>query len=243
MKNNYITAKILKIEKESKNIKNFYLDAEVDALPGQYLMIWIPGLNEKPFGVVDTSPLTISVNKVGPFSEKMHELKRGDKITFRGPYGSSFLPKGKKMLFIAGGCGMVPLYFFAKTSLKSKRKYITVIIGARTKSDLPYISKFKKLGCKVLTATDDGSSGFKGFTTELTEKIFKKEKFDGVYTCGPEIMMKKIAKICSEKKVFCQVSLERHFKCGGIGLCGECAINGRLVCKEGPVFRGKILLE
>lgn len=242
MKNNYKTAKIIKVEKESKNIKNFYLDAEVNALPGQYLMVWIPGLNEKPFGVVDTLPLTISVNKVGPFSEKLHKLKKGDLITFRGPYGSSFLPKGKKMLFVAGGCGMVPLHLLAKITAKSKRKFITVIIGAKTKSDLPYIARFKKLGCKVLTTTDDGSSGFKEFTTELARKLFEKEKFDGVYTCGPEIMMKKIAEICNKETVFCQVSLERHFKCGGVGLCGECAINGHLVCKEGPVFNGKILL-
>lgn len=243
MRNRYTTTTIKKIEKENEKIKNFVLNKNVEAMPGQYVMVWLPGLNEKPFGVVNPSPLTLSVANVGPFSGKMHQLKVGDKLTFRGPYGSFFIPKGDKMVFAGGGYGVVPLYFFALKIPKAKRKSITVVVGAKTKNELCFISKFRKLGCKVLIATDDGSDGFKGFTTDLLEQLLKKERVDGVYTCGPEIMMKKIAELCNKNNIFCQVSIERHFKCGGIGLCGECGFDGRLVCKEGPVFNGKILLQ
>lgn len=243
MKNKYTTTTIKKIERENKKVKTFILNTKIKAMPGQYVMVWIPGLHEKPFGVANPSPLTLSIAKVGPFSEKVHQLKVGDKVTFRGPYGSFFIPKGKKMVFVGGGYGVVPLYFLALNTPKNKRQSITVIIGAKTKEELCFVSRFKKLGCKVLLATDDGSAGFKGFTTDVFENLLKKEKLDSAYACGPEMMMKKIALVCNQKSIFCQVSIERHFKCGGIGLCGECGHKGFLVCKEGPVFNGKILLE
>lgn len=243
MDNSYKTVRIIKVEKETSKVKNFYLETSIKASPGQYVMVWIPRLGEKPFAVGFPSPLLLSIAKVGPFTKKIHQLKKGDKITFRGPYGSSFKPKGRKMLFVGGGYGIVPLYFLAKTQKENLRKNIKVVIGAQTKSVLLYAPKCKKLGCQVSVATDDGSERFRGFASDLALKFLDKEKFDYIATCGPEPMMKKIAKICQERNIFCQVSLEQVFKCGGLGLCGECAFKGYLVCKDGPVFNGSILLR
>lgn len=242
MNNKYITAKIKSIETETPRVKNFILDLSIKALPGQYVMVWLPGLNEKPFGVVQSSPLMLSIAKVGPATEAIHKLKVGDKLTFRGPYGKNFKIKNGKILMVGGGYGVVPLYFLAKSISPEKRKNITVIIGARTKKELPFVAKFKKLDCKVLVTTDDGSAGFKGFTTDLTNKLLNKDKYSAVYTCGPMIMMKKITKLARDKKIFCQVSIESFFKCGGFGICGECCVNGLIICKEGPIFEGKVLL-
>jgi dihydroorotate dehydrogenase electron transfer subunit len=243
MKNSYKTTKIIKIEQETPKVKNFILDKSVTAKPGQYVMVWIPRVSEKPFSIVTPSPLTLSIAKVGPFTEMIHQLKIGDKISFRGPYGKAFKVKGKKIILVGGGYGVVPLYFLVWNMEKTKRKNMAVIIGARTKAELPFVAKFKKLGCLVKIATDDGSTGFKGFTPQLMEKFMKTEKFDSVYTCGPVIMMKKIAEICHRNKIFCQVSMESFFKCGGIGLCGECSYKGRLVCKGGPIFDSSILID
>ncbi len=240
MKNRYITSTITKIKVETPKVKTFVLSIDIKAKPGQYVMVWLPGINEKPFSIVSCLPLTLSIAAVGPFTNKIHQLKVGDKLTFRGPYGKFFKIKGKRILLVGGGYGTAPLYFLAQEASKLKRKKVTVIIGARTKSELAFVSKFKKMRCKVLTTTDDGSSGFKGFTPQLVEELIKKEKFDSAYTCGPEIMMKKIAETCKRKKIFCQISMERIFKCG-IGLCGECSCRGKLVCRDGPVFNGKIL--
>lgn len=243
MNNYYKTVRIVKIEKETPSVKNFILDNSIQAKPGQYVMVWIPGENEKPFGVASTSPFMLSIAKVGQFTEKIHDLKAGDQLTFRGPYGKGYTLRGKKILLVGGGYGVVPLYCLVFSTPSLKRKNTSIVIGAKTKSDLLFVSKFKKLGCKVYVSTDDGTSGFKGFATQLVEKLFKKEKFDSLYTCGPEIMMKKLAQICNQKHIFCQVSLERFFKCGGFGICGECSIKGHMVCKEGPVFNGKILVD
>ena len=90
----------------------------------------------------------------------------------------------------------------------------------------------------MLIATDDGSCGRKCFTTEILEELLrdnKKNKIKVVYTCGPEIMMKKILDICNKYKIKCEESLERIMKCG-FGVCGACMCNDKLVCKDGPVF-------
>ncbi len=243
MKNKYITAIISKVKKQTDKIKTFHLETAIKAKPGQYIMVWLPQVNEKPFAVLSADPLIISVAKVGDFTRRIHQLKKNDKITFRGPYGSSFTSKGEKMLLVGGGYGVFPLYFLASSLVAFKRKNIIVIIGARTKSDLSFVAQFKKLGCQVKVSTDDGSLGFKGFSTQLAGKILNKVKIDSLYTCGPEIMMRKMALMAKEKKIFCQISMERYFKCGGIGLCGECSFEGMLVCKQGPVFSGKVLLK
>jgi dihydroorotate dehydrogenase electron transfer subunit len=87
----------------------------------------------------------------------------------------------------------------------------------------------------MIVSTDDGSFGIKGFTTDVLMDLLKKEKFDCVYTCGPEVMMKKVFDICDDKGIKCQASLERYMKCG-FGLCGTCCIDDKLICKDGPVF-------
>jgi len=243
MKFNYQTANIIDIKRETPRVKTFTLDISVQAKPGQYVMLWMPGVNEKPFGVVTNNPLRLSIASVGPFTQKVHRLSVGDKMTFRGPYGSAFRIQGKHPLLVGGGYGVVPLYLLAQSYPPSVRKNISIVIGARIKSDLAFVSKFKTLGCHVFVSTDDGSAGYRGVSTDVAAKFLDKQNIDSVYACGPEPMMKKISHMAREARILCQVSVERHFKCGGMGLCGSCSLNGKLVCVDGPVFPGSVLLR
>lgn len=243
MEHAYKTVKITAIEKESDRVKTFTLDTAVEARPGQYVMVWLPRMNEKPFGVLTKKPLRLSIARVGPATEIIHTLKKGDRISFRGPYGKSFRLQGKRPLFVAGGYGVVPLYFFATELPKAVRSKTTVVIGAKQKSELSLIGKFKKLGVKISITTDDGSMGRKGFSTDAAGDLMKKGSVDSLYACGPEIMMQKVAVMADELHIPSQVSIERSFKCGGMGLCGACSFHGKLVCVDGPVFPGSILLK
>jgi len=230
-----IPVTVKKIIKENFKTKSFVLDSKIKALPGQFIMVWLPEIAEKPFSITNISPFTITIMTAGKFTKHMNEkVKKGDTIWFRGPFGKGIFKqvKGRKIL-VSGGCGCVPLYFFAKT-LKNK-KSVQVIVGAKTKKELLFVKKFKDLGLNVQTTTDDGTAGKKGYTTEELKRVLNTEKINCVYACGPEVMLSKIAHICKEKNVKYQISLEALMKCG-FGVCGSCSIGGKLVCKDGPVF-------
>ncbi len=228
---------VKKIIKENFKTKTFVIDAKITANPGQFIMVWLPEIAEKPFSLTTTDPLSFTVMSVGKFTRTINtKIKPGDKIWYRGPLGKGFFKNkpGKKIL-VSGGCGCVPVYCFART-LKDK-KNTTVIIGAKNKKELLFVNKFKKLGFKVMVTTDDGSQGCKGFTTDILKQELEKNKnkVSCVYSCGPDIMLRKVVKLCLTSKVKFQVSLEALMKCG-FGICGSCSRGGKLVCKDGPVF-------
>jgi dihydroorotate dehydrogenase electron transfer subunit len=226
--------KIKRIVNETYNIKTFFLDGKIGMLPGQFFMVWLPGVDEKPFTLsyVGKSP-AVTIRKHGKGTAEFHKLKVGDKIGLRGPFGKGFtVHKNKKVAVVAGGIGLIAL-----SSLIDSLKNPTIISGAKSSSDLLFKKRWKMQIC-----TDDGSEGEKLFSPQLFEKILKKEKFDFVYTCGPEVMMKKVLEICVKNKIPMEASLERYMKCG-IGICASCVCGDKLVCKDGPVFSDKELLN
>ena len=98
-----IICRIKEIIEESPTVKTFILDKYFDFKAGQFAMVWIPEVNEKPLGLLKTkNSISFGVAKVGDFTEKMHSLKEGDLIGVRGPYGTSFEPLGDKVLAVAG---------------------------------------------------------------------------------------------------------------------------------------------
>jgi dihydroorotate dehydrogenase electron transfer subunit len=227
--------KILKIEKivnEAKDLKSFFFKYSLDVKPGQFIMVWIPGLDERPMAVSyhKKNEFAFTTLAVGKFTHALHALKKGDKVGIRGPYGNGFSIKNKACV-VGGGIGMAPL-----SPLIEKLKAPIIINGARSKNQLLYLKRFKNM----IITTDDGTCGRKCFTTEVLEEVLKNKKIKIVYTCGPEIMMKKILDICNKHKVECEASLERIMKCG-FGVCGSCMINEVMVCKDGPVFNSKQL--
>lgn len=233
-------AKIKKIIQETPRIKTFMLDMNVEATPGQFGMFWIPGLDEKPMSLSYTSGLLgITVLGLGTFSSKMHEMKEGDLLGVRAPLGRGFNLQGKKILLVGGGSGTAPLAPLAEKALKEGRR-VTAIVGALTNAELLFVERMRSAGAEVLLATDDGTAGVKGFTTDVLGEVLKEKSFDQCFTCGPEIMMLKVLQRTKEKDIPTQVSLHRYIKCG-IGICGHCAMDetGFRVCKEGPTFRDK----
>lgn len=225
---------ITKVMAENHKVKTFITQAKIKAKPGQFILVWLPRLAEKPFAVVNDSPLIFTVAKVGNFTQTLHQLKEGDKIWFRGPFGKGvFKKKSGNHLLVAGGYGVAPLYFLTERLL-SKQKPL-IIIGAKTKKELLFEKRFKNLGCEVLVVTEDGSQGKKGLATNLIDEILLKKKIDCVYACGPEPMLEKVVEICKGNKIKYQISLEALIKCG-FGVCGSCSQGGKLICQDGPVF-------
>lgn len=234
---------ITKIVNETPNIRTFFVKAPICIFPGQFVMVWLPGVDEKPFAIayLNKQGAGITVQRRGKYTGEKFKLKKDEVIGLRGPYGNGFgIGNVKKALVVSGGCGSASVALLVE-ALKANKVKTDIVIAAKTKKELLFEKRFSKFG-KVHVATDDGSKGHQGFATDVAEKLMKKKKYDMVYSCGPEVMMLKLLGLCKKHKVDCQMSLERYMKCG-FGICGQCAIDGWLVCKDGPVFDKKQLLK
>ncbi|MGD9826497.1 dihydroorotate dehydrogenase electron transfer subunit [Desulfobacter sp.] len=239
--------KVADKEVHSPEFATLYVNQAIDFKPGQFVMVWIPGVDEKPYTISHHCPdrFGITVEAKGVFSKKAVSLGPGDNIGIRGPFGNGFnMGSGhKRVAVVAGGCGMAPLAPLVEAFETHNGPEILLIQGARSKSFLLYPDRFT---AKAEICTDDGSKGYKGFVTDiLVDKIKALSAnlvpgFDMVYTCGPEIMMAKVFEICEAHAIPCQVSLERYMRCG-FGVCGACVCGYAVVCKDGPVFGSKAL--
>lgn len=240
--------KISKIEIETPQIKTFHFNlSQIKdiASPGQFFMIWIPKVDEIPISISEVEPdVAISVKNLGDATGALHSMAIGDRIGVRGPYGNGFSIKGEAPLIVGGGIGMAPFPFLVRELQKKPRK-ITVISGARTKTEVLYVKKLQKFsnkGLKIRVTTDDGSFGEKGYASTIATQYLQTENYDHVYTCGPEPMIRDLFETTEKLKIPIQASLERFMKCG-VGLCGQCCLDplGYRTCLEGPVFHSEIL--
>ncbi|MCD6355302.1 MAG: dihydroorotate dehydrogenase electron transfer subunit [Prolixibacteraceae bacterium] len=219
----------------------------LDLNPGQFVNVDIKNSNEiflrRPFSIfeVDYEENTISliVKKLGRGSGKLTQIPVGESLSIVYPLGKSFtIPsEDDRILLIGGGSGVAPMLFLAKKS-KLKKQSVDILLGAKTKDDHINVEHYGKYG-SLHYATEDGSLGEEGFVTH--HSVFKDNlaSFTKVYACGPEAMMKAVARETKKKNIFCEVSLENLMACGfGVCLCCiEPTINGNsCVCTDGPVF-------
>ncbi len=264
------TIPIKKIIQETPHVKTFIFEYDLGAVPGQFVNLWIPRLNEKPMSVAycDEKEFWVTIFAVGPFSKAMHEKKEGDLIGVRGPYGKGFQwEKGQHLVTVGGGYGAAPLYFLTKSASEDGCQ-VDFVVGARSKEHLLYLDRVHELkNVDTHIATDDGSEGIKGYNVVILEQLIEDAKkgkgmrvscdggmckreevevkpIDWVYACGPEMMMKAVSDMCFDVGVNAQLSIERYMKCG-FGVCGQCTVDdgGKRMCKEGPVVTNDVARE
>ncbi|MEM2978149.1 MAG: dihydroorotate dehydrogenase electron transfer subunit [Candidatus Hadarchaeales archaeon] len=239
-------ARVERVVRESPTVVSLYLRSSLprEPLPGQFVMVWLPGKEEVPMSVSgwDGKRLRISVARMGETTSRLQEIRRGRCLGMKGPLGRGFrLGKGPHLL-VGGGTGMAPL-IFACRRLRERGVDVKVLVGAKTNSELLFVSEAKRTGAEVEVATEDGSGGEKGMVTDLLERELPKRPWK-VLACGPEEMLVKVVEECMRRRRKVQVSLERHMRCG-LGVCGSCVLDpvGWRVCTEGPVFDGRLLLR
>jgi len=242
---------LLKIVEETPTVKSLIFRDELSARaePGQFDMIWVPGVDEIPMSLLPSTrgcTVKITVKKRGNGSRGLLQMMKGDLIGVRGPYGKGFTYKNeKKALLIGGGTGTVPLVALLRNIAKQHTQ-CSFILGAKTGRELLFVEEIKQLasrtGGEFSITTDDGSRGRKGLATDEAEGLIQPGSFDRIYTCGPEPMMKKTVDLAAHAGIPAEAGLERIFKCGS-GICGSCCIGPYLVCKDGPVFNSVTLGE
>jgi dihydroorotate dehydrogenase electron transfer subunit len=211
------------------------------ALPGQFVMVWLPGDDELPMSlsyVGDRKGVTIKA--MGATSRHMLDVAVGAPLGIRGPYGTHFTLTPKSILLVGGGSGTAVLAPAAEAALAQGARVVAAL-GATTAEELLFEERLRTAGAKVYVATDDGSIGHRGYVTALADRLFAEERFDVAWTCGPEAMMKKVATAGAAAQVPVVFSVERHMKCA-LGMCDACALGPYHVCVDGPVFpAGRIM--
>jgi dihydroorotate dehydrogenase electron transfer subunit len=241
------TTRIVRIQTESPSVKTFTLTDRLcsKAKPGQFLMLWIPGIDEIPLSVLNAGDniVSVSVKAVGDATRHLHLLEAGATVGIRGPFGNSFTESRGRVLLVGGGTGTAPLLFLAK-KLAAITQRLSFVEGAKTKNELLFVQELGAI-CNeknLVVTTEDGTAGLQCLVTQPLASLLDKEKFDMIYTCGPEIMVKKIFELIEQRKLPMEASLERLMRCG-IGLCGSCLIGRYRVCRDGPVFNAAQLRE
>jgi dihydroorotate dehydrogenase electron transfer subunit len=177
------------------------------------------------------------VEVVGWGTGRLCSLEKGERVGMLGPLGNGFTIAGQgRFLLVAGGIGMGPMFFLAREMDLSGAEY-DFLAGFRS-GELTY-GPLDGLAGRVEVFTEDGSAGTGGLVSDGVEGRLERD-YLAAYACGPEGMMVKVAALCEDAGVPCQVSLDSRMACG-IGACRGCVKEGtagrRLcVCTDGPVF-------
>lgn len=224
--------------------------------PGQFAEVSIPGVGEAPISV-SSSPtqgdeFEMVVRNVGNVSSAMHQLRPGRQVGIRGPFGTHFPVdtafKGRDLLFVCGGIGIVPVRSAINYVLHNRADYgkITILFGTRHPSDRLFVDEARQWAAgrdvTYIETVDRAEGGWTGRTGVITTLMPGLELDPGktsVIVCGPPIMYKFVILELWNMKIPADavyLSLERHMKCG-VGKCGHCQINRMYACQDGPVFR------
>jgi dihydroorotate dehydrogenase electron transfer subunit len=213
--------------------------------PGQFVQARVDGspvtFLRRPISIHDVdyklNTFKLLIQSAGQGTYRLAQMIPGDSVNLIYPLGNSFTDPldGERVLMVAGGVGVAPLLFLAKhlISIGCKPDWL---LGFRSKERIPDLEEYRNIG-KVYLTTEDGSEGEKGYVT--SHSVLSGSRYDRIYCCGPDLMMKAVADYCKRNSISCEVSLENLMACG-IGICLCCIVStvkGNLcTCTEGPVF-------
>lgn len=225
-------------------------------MPGQFVEVSLAGIGEAPISV-SSSPdkkdsFELVVRNVGRLTNQLHSLEEGDLLGIRGPFGTSFpveeRMKGKDVVFICGGIGLVPVRSAIHYVLNRPQKYgrAAVLYGAKTPEERLFTDELEDWSSRedvyfneTVDKADADWRGNVGVITTLIPDLEMDPANTVVIVCGPPVMYKFVLIELFDKNIPQEniyISLERRMKCG-VGKCGHCQINGHYACLDGPVFQ------
>lgn len=223
--------------------------------PGQFNMLYLPGFGESAISLSGAArnggDLIHTIRVAGNVTRQLSQLRAGDSLGVRGPYGTSWplaACAGRDVVLVAGGIGLAPLRPAVYELMQRRRDFgqCTVVLGGRSPDLLLYEREFaswREAGLNVLTTVDRASPGWNGAVGVVTLLLDRFQPLvperTSAFICGPDVMMRyAVASIARRGVTMDQIwlSLERNMQCA-VGLCGHCQFGPTFVCRDGPVFR------
>ncbi len=249
--------RILRVRKDAHATYTLELDTEdrgFSFAPGQFNMLYVFGKGEVPVSIsgdpARPQRLVHTVRTVGTVSEALIEMKKGQMLGVRGPFGTPWPVERaatRDVVIVAGGIGLAPLRpaLYALIAARERFGRIVLLYGTRTPGDLLYREELQRwrgrFDLEVEVTVDSGGSDWRGHVGVVTTLLGRTE-FDPhcslAMVCGPEIMMRFAVRELLDSGVNpadVYVSMERNMKCA-VGHCGHCQFGPEFVCKDGPVF-------
>jgi sulfhydrogenase subunit gamma (sulfur reductase) len=250
-----VMARLLDIVEMTPDVKLFMVEKPKDLSyrPGQFLMVSVWGAGEVPISITSTEgiqeEIELCVRKVGLVTSALHDLKPGDLLGVRGPFGNSFPVEkalGKDVLFVAGGIGLAPLRSLVNFVLARKSDFgrLAMIYGSRNPSEVLFsedLTRWAEGGMEITLTVDKKDEGWQqnvGLVTDFLAKQSIDLKGGRAFICGPHIMIKNVMRdlsLMGMPAANIVTTLEAHMKCG-VGKCGHCFMDGKYICTDGPVF-------
>lgn len=223
--------------------------------PGQFNMLYLFGVGEVPISLSsdpnETSSLVHTIRSVGTVTKAMSEVKQGDVLGLRGPFGSQWPIEeaiGKDVVLITGGIGLAPLrpVLYSLLAQREKIGRIILLYGAREPDDLLYQKQLESWQqshrlevLQTVDVADRNWQGTVGVVTKLIPKVTLNPEQTIAMICGPEIMMRFAIlelEAIGMRDHQLYISMERNMKCA-VGFCGHCQFGPTFLCKDGPVLR------
>lgn len=223
----------------------------IDApVPGQFTMVWAPGVGEVPISVSSFEDRTVglTVRSVGATTAAVCAAEPGGVLGLRGPFGRgwSAVAVDRPVIVVAGGIGLAPLRMHIEALLASRPagsgNDVVLVVGARTPAEILYRDQLEEWArhAEVHTTVDRGLPGWTGEVGLVTSTIARLGLGAGTAAalCGPEIMMRLAAEDllgagADPQRV--EVSLERSMACA-VAHCGRCQLGPVMLCRDGPVL-------
>lgn len=244
--------KIIKIEQQTESVKLFELEIKekINFQPGQIIFISIPNFGEAPFAICshpDNQNIEFCVRQAGRLTSKLHSIKEGDYINWRGPHGNCWpVEKDKNYLFVVGGLGLLPLrsLILNKNTILGENSKVQIFYGAKNPQEFLFKNEFddwRQNNIQIELTIDKTCPDWGGYVGTAANLCDQKEIIERpiIFLCGPPIMYKFVIQKLDEKKCAedkdIYMSLERRMHCG-VGICQHCAIGSKYVCKDGPIF-------
>jgi anaerobic sulfite reductase subunit B len=246
--------KILDITKHTNMERSFTLDAHIHGMPGQFVIVSLSHAGEIPISIsgFSSTAIEITVRNIGKVTSKLFQLKVGDELHLRGPYGKSFpleAFESRHLLIIAGGTGLAavkPLLEYSLDNDEYKPKKLNLLVGFKSPKHLLFkkeLDHWQKKGQVLVTVdTTEGETeawaGGIGFVVDFVKHIGGIGSETKVVLVGPPLMITNTVRELVRNNVREEniwTSFERHMKCG-VGKCGHCRIRDKYVCLDGPVF-------